>query len=162
MLPNVSLFGKNDLLYLDEIGQMQLLSNGFKKLVLKYLDAPNTCLATISSIFEDDFTRLVKGRDDVILVTISEEDRAEKQSFVTQLIRKIEKARKYVSEPDRFIQNGDDIELHSEHNVRRLRLEKNGWSCNCDFFMKYRICSHTIATEETRRSFQAAYDAEFS
>ncbi len=89
VLPKVAKFGANDFLYLDEIGQMQLLSKEFKQLVLKYLDSPNTCLATLSCIFEDDFTRALKERNDITLVEISAEDREEKERLIRQLIQKI-------------------------------------------------------------------------
>lgn len=148
MLPSVSHFEHNDFLYLDEIGQMQLLSAKFKDLTLKFLDSSNTCLATISYIYEDDFTRMVKERKDVILVEITEENREEKATFVTQLIGKIEKAKKYSSEPDRFTKKETIIELRSEHGTRTLSLNEGSWTCDCDFYKKYQICSHKIATEE--------------
>lgn len=148
LLPSVSHFEKNDFLYIDEIGQMQLLSEKFKELILRYLNVPNTCLATISYIFDDDFTKKIKERDDIILVSLSEENRKEKEIFLTQLLQKIEKAKRYISEPDRFTKSGKNIKLRSEHGDRILAREKNRWRCSCDFFTKYEICSHTIATED--------------
>lgn len=148
LLPSISVFGERDLLYIDEIGQMQLLSENFKKFVLQYLNAPNTCLATISSIFEDNFTKLIKERKDVILIALSEGNLKEKELFLIQLMQKIEKAKRYIAEPDRFTKNGNTIKLKSEHGERALTHEQKGWRCDCDFFSKYNICSHTIATEE--------------
>lgn len=148
MLSKVSSWQEGDLLYLDEIGQMQLLSEKFKEFVVTYLDAANTCIATISYIYEDEFTKRIKERDDVILVEISEEDREEKEAFLCQLLKKIEKARRYVAEPERFTQNGDTVELRSEHGTRALVHNGNKWKCSCDFFDEHQICSHVIATEE--------------
>lgn len=148
MIQEVSSFKDGDFLYLDEIGQMQLFSNQFKNLVLKYLNSQNTCLATFSYVFEDDFTKSIKVREDVILVEISAEDRDEKEKFIRQLIRKVEKAKKYISEPYRFNRKGDEVELKSEHGVRMLSLKDGEWKCSCDFYKENYICSHLIATEE--------------
>src|SRR5438552_2721823 len=49
ILPEISNYKKEDILYLDEIGQMQLFSKEFKKLTLQFLDATNTCIATLTS-----------------------------------------------------------------------------------------------------------------
>lgn len=52
--------------YVDEIGQMQLSSDSFRRLVGSYLDTAKLYIGTISHVFEDDFTREVKARPDVI------------------------------------------------------------------------------------------------
>jgi len=97
ILPTVEDFDSNDLLYLDEIGQMQLFSEKFKEFVLHYFNSTNTCLASISYIYEDEFTKSLKKRDDIILIEITAKDREEKEKFITQLLRKIEKAKKYIA-----------------------------------------------------------------
>lgn len=68
-------FDPNQLLYIDEIGQMQLHSDQFQQLVLTYLDAPNDYLGTISNIYEHPFINAVKNRQDVLLCTITPENR---------------------------------------------------------------------------------------
>ncbi|MFA7309071.1 MAG: nucleoside-triphosphatase [Patescibacteria group bacterium] len=151
IIPEVSRFTSDDLLYLDEIGQMQLLSEKFKKLVTTYLDASNTCIATISNVFEDDCIKSVKERDDIILVEISPEDREERAQFISQLLRKIEKAKKYVLEPERFSIQGSVCEMRSEHDTRRLVFAESKWQCDCDFYKKYSTCSHVIAVTEIAR-----------
>ncbi len=148
LIPEVSEFRVDDFLYLDEIGQMQLLSHQFQQLVTRYLDSENTCLATLSSVFEDDFIKSIKERTDVIIVEISAETREETEKFVVQLLRKIEKAKQYISEPHRFTQKGSNIELESEHGTRTLSSIDDQWICDCDFFREYNICSHTIAVQE--------------
>lgn len=152
ILPELSNFKDSDLLYLDEIGQMQLFSEKFKSLVLQYLDSQNTCLATLSYVFEDDFIKNIKERNDIIMVEISAENREEKEKFISQLLRKIEKARKYFSEPERFTTGTSKVELKSEHGTRNLILADNKWHCSWDFFKQYRICSHAIATKEFTKS----------
>lgn len=148
MLPEIADFKENDFLYLDEIGQMQLFSEKFKELVLRYLDSPNTCLATLSYVFEDDFTKQIRERGDIVLVEISAEDREEKEEFITQLLKKIEKARRYISEPERFTVRGSHVDLRSEHGTRHLTRVDGTWRCDCEFSARYGICSHSIATRE--------------
>lgn len=148
MLPEVSDFEGSDFLYLDEIGQMQLFSEKFRGVVSRYLDSPNTCLATLSYVFEDDFTRKIKERDDILLVEISAEDREEKEEFILQLLKKIEKAKRYVSESERFTVRGSHVDLRSEHGTRHLALMDGMWQCDCDFSARYGVCSHSIATRE--------------
>lgn len=60
-----------ELLYLDEVGQMQLYSNEFRSLVETYLDAPNDFLATITSVYSDEFTKNILGRDDIVLFQLT-------------------------------------------------------------------------------------------
>jgi nucleoside-triphosphatase len=74
VLPTVENF-KDEVLYLDEIGEMELKSEPFVELTRKYLDSENLCIATITSVYEDDFTREVKNRDDVTLFEIMEDNR---------------------------------------------------------------------------------------
>lgn len=60
-----------ELLYLDEVGQMQLYSNEFRSLVEAYLDAPNDFLATITSVYSDEFTKSILDRDDTVLFQLT-------------------------------------------------------------------------------------------
>jgi nucleoside-triphosphatase THEP1 len=131
-----------------EIGQMQLLSSDFEKLVKKYLDAENTLISTLSAVYQNGFTDSIRQRKDVYIVEISEDNRAEKEVFINQLIKKIEKARNYIAQPDKFVRRGNDIELKSEHGTRILSKVVDNWKCNCNFFSSYNICSHVIATQE--------------
>lgn len=148
IFPEVSEFSTNDILYLDEIGQMQLFSANFQKLVEKYLDAENTLVATLSTVYQDGFTDSIRARKDVHVIEISESNRGEKEEFIKQLIRKIEKAKNYISQPDKFVRKGNNIELASEHGIRILNKVGENWKCSCDFFASFNICSHVIAATE--------------
>lgn len=151
-IPEVSVFQSEHLLYLDEIGQMQLFSQRFRELVLRFLDSSNTCLITLSCVYQDDFISSVKQRADVILIEITPENREEQGKFVAALLRKVEKARRYIAEPQRFTRKSiNRMELRSEHGIRQLYFDgRDGgtWKCSCDFYQQYGICSHTIATME--------------
>lgn len=149
ILPDVSEFSDHDLLYLDEVGEMQLFSKRFKDLLIKYLDSSNISLMTISSIFQDDFLDSIKNRDDIILLEINENNRDELVPFIKKLIKKINKAKKYVAEKERFEISETGITLNSKHGVRNLT--KDGSRCDCDWFKEHGLCSHSIATEEILR-----------
>jgi nucleoside-triphosphatase len=86
LIPEVSDFKQGNFLYLDEIGQMELYSEDFKKLTLKYLDSKNACLATLSEIYQDGFTDLIRKRDDIVLVEITSENREGKMAFILDLL----------------------------------------------------------------------------
>jgi len=147
VMPRVEQFDGNALLYLDEIGEMELFSERFKRLVVKFLDSPNICIATVSKVYSDSFTESIKNRDDVITVEITEKNREERQTFVVSLLKKITKAKRYLAEPERFSTSPDGISLRTDHGVRRLMKNNEGWSCDCDFFADNRICSHVIAAD---------------
>jgi len=146
MIPRVEDFKKDDLLFLDEIGQMELFSEKFKMLVKKYLDSQNNCIATLSKVYSDSFIEDIKKRSDIFLIEINEENRNEK--YLETLLRKIAKAKRYISEPDRFSINKHEVSITTDHGIRILTKQKEGWICNCDFFQENKVCSHIIALEE--------------
>jgi nucleoside-triphosphatase len=148
VIPEVSRFSPNDLLYLDEIGQMELFSDNFKDLTLRFLDSGNVCVATVSMVYKDKFIEELKKRKDVILVEIDETNKEDKKDFLRALIKKIYKAKRYINEPERFERQGDKIILKSEHSVREININENGLNCNCGFYKENSICSHVIAAEE--------------
>jgi nucleoside-triphosphatase len=63
------------LLYIDEIGQMELYSEQFRKLVQEYLDSSNPFVGTLSSVYHDAFTDSLRQRGDVDIVEITPENR---------------------------------------------------------------------------------------
>ncbi len=148
IMPKVAEFNSDDFLYIDEIGQMELFSDSFKQLAIKYLDSQNTCIATLSKVYSDGFTEQVKNRDDVILIEISEENRDLKEKYIEALIKKISKAKKYISEPKRFSIKANNASINTDHGIRNLKKMEDGWSCDCEFFKENLICSHVIALEE--------------
>lgn len=77
VIPELENFNPGDILYLDEIGQMELYSDKFKQLVRDYLEAPNPLLATISQVYSDDFTKEILERDGVELLELTPENREE-------------------------------------------------------------------------------------
>lgn len=68
-------FEDDQLLYIDEIGQMELFSDKFKELVDKYLSASNKFLGTITSVYSDEFVDGVKNRNDIELIEVTPDNR---------------------------------------------------------------------------------------
>jgi len=66
-----------------------------------------------------------------------------------ELLKKIEKAKKYSSELDRFKIINFTVQMNSEHDNRIINYDSEiGYKCTCDFYMKRKTCSHIIAIEK--------------
>src|SRR3989344_5426626 len=53
--------------FLDEVGQMQLFSKVFKTLIQEILFSDKTSILTLSSVYNDVFTDVIRKRRDIIL-----------------------------------------------------------------------------------------------
>jgi len=148
MISKVENFENDDFLFIDEIGQMELFSEKFKVLVEKYLDSANTCIATLSKVYSDEFIESVKRRNDIFLIEINEENRDEKQKYLKTLLKKIAKAKRYCLDSNKFLINQHEVSVVTDHGTRILTKQEEGWICNCEFFQENKICSHILALEE--------------
>ena len=63
------------------------------------------------------------------------------------MISKIEKARRYAEERDRVTFHSFDVVFHGEHNDYHVVYQQGKWQCQCDFFTRRGVCSHTMAME---------------
>jgi nucleoside-triphosphatase len=68
-------YSTDSLLFIDEIGQMQLYSERFKALVKDYVGAPNDFFGTISQVYDHPFIRDLKQNKDILLCTVKPENR---------------------------------------------------------------------------------------
>ena len=59
--------------------------------------------------------------------------------------RKVDKAKRYSTEMERFIPFDDRIEIHSEHGTRTIRIINGDYTCDCDFYQENGTCSHIMA-----------------
>jgi nucleoside-triphosphatase len=75
------------ILYLDEIGQMQLNSEIFKTLVKRYLDSKCICIATLTAVYHSQFTRAVRNRKDIMVINVTPGNREELLSTIPTLIK---------------------------------------------------------------------------
>ena len=59
---------------------------------------------------------------------------------------KIQKAKKYILNKDRFVDNGNKIVISSDHGARVVtKLNDGGYLCSCDYFKTKGTCSHIMA-----------------
>ncbi len=63
------------------------------------------------------------------------------------MISKIEKAKNYAEQRDRFHLETLTVTFVGDNNPHVITLKDNTWHCDCDFFASRNRCSHTIALE---------------
>lgn len=80
------LIDPNHLLYIDEIGEMQLFSDRFKTLCLNYLGSSNKCLLTVSKVYPNEFIEIIKDRKDSIVIDLSLGDMQNKEIFIKKFL----------------------------------------------------------------------------
>lgn len=67
----------------------------------------------------------------------------------SDLIGKIEKARRYAAEPERIALGELKARFHGGNNDHEITLSSDGtWSCDCDFFRMRRTCAHVMAMQK--------------
>ena len=64
------------------------------------------------------------------------------------MIGKIEKAKRYAQERNRFHFEAFTVNIDGENNTHQVKFKDNQWSCDCDFFRTRGVCTHTMALEE--------------
>ncbi|MCY3559483.1 MAG: hypothetical protein OXH13_12700 [Chloroflexi bacterium] len=65
----------------------------------------------------------------------------------SSLISKIEKARIYAEQPERFNVLSLRIEVRGDSSTHTAEFGPDGWTCDCFFFHDAGTCSHTMALE---------------
>jgi hypothetical protein len=63
------------------------------------------------------------------------------------LIGKIQKAKLYAQERQRFHFSAFTVTLNGENNPHTVHYNDGKWQCDCDFFRTRERCSHTMALE---------------
>lgn len=66
----------------------------------------------------------------------------------SDLIGKIEKARRYAQEPERIVLDGLNARFHGGNNDHQITLTEGRWSCDCDFFRLRHTCAHVMAFQK--------------
>jgi hypothetical protein len=66
----------------------------------------------------------------------------------SSLIGKVAKARSYARERYRMQIDGLHVSFHGENSDHEVAIANGRWSCNCDFFTAWDVCSHTMALEQ--------------
>ncbi len=63
------------------------------------------------------------------------------------MIGKIEKAKRYARERDRFTVKKMVVIVGGENNPHEVQYDEGKWLCDCEFFQSRGRCSHTMALE---------------
>jgi hypothetical protein len=66
----------------------------------------------------------------------------------SSIIGKIEKAKRYILEPERIMFHDFKLSFDGDHNAYDISYTDGKWHCSCDFFSSWKICSHTIALQK--------------
>ncbi len=66
----------------------------------------------------------------------------------SDLIGKIEKARYYAQEPERFAINALTADLKGENHGHSIALREDTWSCDCGAFQRHHTCSHVMSLQK--------------
>ena len=76
---------EKEVLIIDEIGKMELISKAFRNMILRVLDCEVTTLATLS-VARDPFMEAVRRRGDVHVIEVTEHNRDGLPARIIQLI----------------------------------------------------------------------------
>jgi len=63
------------------------------------------------------------------------------------MINKIQKARRYAEERDRIEFHRFEVTVRGDHGRHKVTYDEGKWSCDCGFFSRRGVCSHTMAME---------------
>ncbi|MGB4596123.1 MAG: SWIM zinc finger family protein [Anaerolineaceae bacterium] len=63
------------------------------------------------------------------------------------MIGKIEKAKRYATEPQRFTFTQFEASVKGENSDHVVRYDSGKWNCTCSYFQNHGLCSHTMAFE---------------
>jgi hypothetical protein len=63
------------------------------------------------------------------------------------LIGKIEKAKRYAQERERFMFSSFKVAIKGDNNTHFVSYDDGKWSCDCEFFSLRGRCVHTMSLE---------------
>ncbi len=61
------------------------------------------------------------------------------------MIGKIDKAKRYAQEPQRFHFTSLTVKIDGENNSHIVKFADNKWNCDCDYFRSHGVCVHTLS-----------------
>ncbi|HIE24575.1 MAG TPA: hypothetical protein EYP74_01095 [Anaerolineales bacterium] len=70
------------------------------------------------------------------------------------MIGKIQKAKRYAQERERFTIETLVISVDGTNNGHKVELKDGKLTCTCDFFQSREYCSHTMALEEIMKGME--------
>ena len=75
------------------------------------------------------------------------------------MIGKIEKAKRYAQERDRFRFDQFHVTFTGENNNHQVSFDRGVFKCDCEFFLLREVCSHTMALEQLLANMLPQADA---
>jgi hypothetical protein len=66
----------------------------------------------------------------------------------SDLIGKIEKARRYAQEPERIAIGEMKASFRGGNNDHIITLSDGHWACDCSFFRMWQTCAHVMAFQK--------------
>jgi hypothetical protein len=66
----------------------------------------------------------------------------------SDLIGKIEKARRYAEEPERIKFENLSATFHGGNSEHTIALREGHWHCDCTFFANWGTCAHIMAMQK--------------
>lgn len=63
------------------------------------------------------------------------------------LIGKLEKAKRYAQERERFRFHQFQVTFRGNNNDHQVSFDNGAFKCDCEFFITHQRCSHTMALE---------------
>lgn len=63
------------------------------------------------------------------------------------MIGKIQKSKRYAEERHRIRFDEFKVTLEGDHATHLVSFQGGKWSCDCGFFVRRGVCSHTMALE---------------
>ncbi|HUN24603.1 MAG TPA: SWIM zinc finger family protein [Anaerolineales bacterium] len=64
------------------------------------------------------------------------------------MIGKIEKAKRYAQEHERFRFQTFSVKFHGDNNDHNVSYDDGKWTCDCEYFDHHEVCSHSMALEQ--------------
>jgi hypothetical protein len=64
------------------------------------------------------------------------------------MIGKIEKAKRYAQQRERFRFKQFTVSFNGDNNDHKVSFEGGAFHCDCEFFLLRQRCSHTMAMEQ--------------
>jgi hypothetical protein len=64
------------------------------------------------------------------------------------MMSKIEKAKRYAEQLDRVSFEEFKVTLSGDHSSHVVSFSNGRWDCDCGFFARRGVCSHTMALEK--------------
>lgn len=65
----------------------------------------------------------------------------------SDLINKIEKAKRYAQQPERFAVEQLQVRFKGSGGDHIVTLQDDTWACDCNFFRAWNTCSHAMALQ---------------